>query len=510
MTQPSLLKLVTSLGVSKTFGILLASLVVIIFSHDVISVFADLNAYRSAVMISCLLLISVLWCSDTSQSWQLKKRDTYIVLAFIIILFASSALSTTPWQNIARWAEIVLLITFGIAFCGHLQTHPHDRNYLSFVLIALPMLYIMVFVVTALVVPNAAKLSWVHSPPFISNIRFVSHLTVIAIPLTCTYLLPKRSHTSQLIAWLTMTALLSFTFWSGGRGGLLVTVIILLMVVIQHKYLMLPLLAATVVAGTIAFVLPETHQSLEFIREIEPSSSILSILNQLSSERINLTLSSLSLWWSDAFWLGFGADGFQFHQPEIVSPKVAHPHSFPIQVLITSGAVGFLLVSILTFRIARTINLRSTSPKYFSSLAISGVALLSLLEGNLYHTLSTLAVALLLCLHLSGNSGGKVRDGNPTLATHTLYWTSGAITILLTFQICLSQTDIDLYRKVVKAAPFYVHGNYLKSLTLDASNKEDYLFIFENHPQPCQLQRYGVAFSEQELSRFCQPFSIVK
>ena len=479
-------------------------LLLVTLARDLVPFLDDHNALRPAVM--AFQLIFIFLCLITYQgAIKVSKAATWLLGAFFLSATVSTVMSDHPWQGAVRLAEILTLCVFTLALTNYCCLYVNRINYERFAiscLISLSAIVIAIFVATALMIPDAKHINWVHEPPVFSNIRFASHLFVIVLPLLYGRLITDNKNCLPLFYFFLITAIWAFSIWSGGRAAILLLTGVTVWLVIRHIRLMIWVIPAIAAGYFIGSELPSVSDSQDFIRPVEDGSP-LEKLNALSSGRIYLWLGSLELWWNHNFWFGIGAEGFQYLIPAIGTQSVSHPHSFPIQLLISYGFVGFTLVmSLFIITLIKYQTTKKVKMSHFYFMSIISVFLLSMVDGNLYHSLSLIFFSIVFSAWLA----------NSTHTNGPYYVSRSSVFLLITPLIVITLTALvqiwglnqqwKLPTRFFVDYPLYVHGNLVTS---NARDTDIISFLKAEHPNPCRLPYFGISLTEQEEVRFCLP-----
>ena len=480
-------------------------LLLVTLARDLVPFLDDHNALRPVAM--AFQLIFIFLCLITNQSAiKVSKAATWLLGAFFLSATVSTVMSDHPWQGAVRLAEILTLCVFTLALTNYCCLYVNRINYERFAiscLISLSAIVIAIFVATALMIPDAKHINWVHEPPVFSNIRFASHLFVIVLPLLYGRLITDNKNCLPLFYFFLITAIWAFSIWSGGRAAILVITGVSVWLMFRHIRLTIWVLPAIIAGCFIGSELPSVDYSQDFIRPVVEEGSALAKLNSLSSGRVYLWLGSLELWWNHNFWFGIGAEGFQYLIPAIGTQSVSHPHSFPIQLLISYGFVGFTLVmSLFIITLIKYQTTKKVKMSHFYFMSIISVFLLSMVDGNLYHSLSLIffSIVLSVWLGIAAHAIGPehISRSSVFLLTTPLI----VITLTALIQIWGLNQQWKLPTRFFIDYPLYVHGNLINS---DEKNDEIISFLKAEHPNPCRLPYFGISLTEQEEVRFCLP-----
>lgn len=483
-------------------------LLLVTLARDLVPFLDDHNALRPAVM--AFQLIFIFLCLITYQgAIKVSKAATWLLGAFFLSATVSTIMSDHPWQGAVRLAEILTLCVFSLALTSYYRLNGHRRNYERFAiscLIFLSAIVITIYVVTGLVIPDAKNINWVHEPPVFSNIRFASHLFIIVIPLIYGRIITDNNNRLPIFYFFLITAIWAFSIWSGGRAAILLLTGVTIWIMIRHIRPMIWVIPAIAAGYFIGSELPSVSHSQDFIRPVEDGSP-LEKLNALSSGRVYLWLGSLELWWNHNFWFGIGADGFQYLIPAIGTQSVSHPHSLLFQILTSYGFLGFALLTMLsTITLIKYWAASEVKMSHFYFMSIISVIFLSMVDGNLYHSLSLIFFSIILSAWLA-NSAHAIghyytsRSGGWVLITPLI-----SITLTALVQIWGLNQQWKLPTRFFIDYPLYVHGNLVTSdASSNATDAEIINFLKAEHPNPCRLPYFGISLTEQEEARFCLP-----
>lgn len=249
--------------------------------------------------------------------------------------------------------------------------------------------------------PGALR-DFVQHPPLYGHIRHFNYDQLPAVAFAFYFASRADSRASQL-AWLVVLTLMGFLMaWSGGRGVMISLCIFLVLVAV---FRILPrrsiaVWSSALVLGAVIVVVTGRGDDL-FLRIFFKWSGS---LNDISSNRLDLWLSSLNVWRED--WLsiifGFGPDAMRTTvRAQIGFPPNVQPHNAFIQVLIEFGIVGLsLFIAVVGGILRRALAILRTSGapaegRIVAALLIAFGAYM-LVDGIIYHAIPLIMVMLLI------------------------------------------------------------------------------------------------------------------
>lgn len=458
-----------------------------------------------AELLFCLLALPFLrnpW--PHCPPWLLASLSLWLICAFI-----STALSPIFWQGLPYWSELVIHVFF--LGCCYVYTvhHPKALIWLGYGLIASCLLCLLAFLITWFSLSAPRHFNWVTEFPFFSNIRHFGHLLAIAVPVAMIFW-HKVSHyegnAQRTSIWLILLALLwMMVFVSGGRGAFLSLVIISICYLLMFPKRAWPLALSIGVGLLLSQYFWVSNNSLNLFRFIGHDEGL--TLNQLSSGRLVIYLTTLQDWWQHAPFLGFGADYFRFAHYPFSQERIAHPHNSALQLLYFFGIFGFIIPAFWVIRFLKASLTYSKEHKVFILPALSAL-LLSIVDGNFFIAYSTFIgmIAMTVALvPLSIQRCHSTADATPN-RTYALAFKllslavlSVALMIYLAFmwQVQRShQTGLSLEQQLIQAAyPLYFepthwirecNSNVCKQALIEQAikNTDDPCWYYRRHPTP--------------------------
>lgn len=379
---------------------------------------------------------------------QRELKASCWVLALIGLFLTFSGLSTwasaIPWQGTARWLEIGTYAIAGVFLYHQIHDARGFRHVFSLSLILTLFLIILRFLYFWVSAYDPTHHSWSHQPPLAENIRHIGYLAALLLPVAFTYLPSgRKEHPARYPAVLLyLCAGWGLVFWMGGRATFLALIVTSVLFIWFHPRTAIPMIATCIMGLLLSQLFITTDPSLNLIRLFNYDLGEKTI-NQISSNRGSIYEHALRLWWQKAPVIGLGADAFRYLQPAILADYLAQPHSVVVQVLLSFGLVGGVLItSLLLLLLKHSWQQLHVSP--WPGLTCAGIAALltGLVDGVFYHSLAFFLTSIVLALALPETSH-RIRFSNAIAAAPVLFAGSSILFyVFLSWQIHLSRQTV--------------------------------------------------------------------
>lgn len=228
---------------------------------------------------------------------------------------------------------------------------------------------------------------WIRDLPAYTNVRWFGYYAAAVVGL-CSSGFTKR----QTGYWAVAVLALGVALFTGSRGTIFAAtagfcVALLLFPVSRPAWIRF---GAALVSGVVlAMILKSALPVGEGYGRLTDSSS---------SGRVDLWIITLDLIAQRPVF-GWGEEHLRFVPVPLSRP--VHPHNVVLQILLAWGALGLLLVSILTAWIARKVIISANGSSFPFVLALLNIAAFSLIDGSLFHVQSVATFALCLALAIA-------------------------------------------------------------------------------------------------------------
>lgn len=253
-------------------------------------------------------------------------------------------------------------------------------------------------------------------PPVYGNVRHFNYDQLVAIAIAIYFASQVRTGRSRLTWFLLLVGMGFLLAWSGGRGVLLCLGVYLALV---WAFQVLPRRAIVTGCGALALgtlLVIITGQGDLFFRLFFKWSGS---LNDISSNRLEIWLSSLGVWREHLLSVvfGFGPDAMRTTvRARIGFPPVVQAHDGFVQMLIEFGLVGLCVFVAAVWVIARralNILMSCTVPTEarVAAALLMAYGAYMLIDGIIYHAIPLIMVMLLTAYlfsldPVSADSGG--------------------------------------------------------------------------------------------------------
>ncbi|MFZ1738987.1 O-antigen ligase family protein [Sphingorhabdus sp.] len=271
-----------------------------------------------------------------------------------------------------------------------------DRWFTTFTLIS--MVYVTGLVIFCFVVPDPENFKWVERMPSATNIRQIGNVVGIMALIPTAALVFAHTARPTLLAFLSLTLLLAFMFWTGTRGafvGYVLAVIgtfIWLFRTASFKNIGLILLSG-VAAFLISAVAPKPAPEFGMGRMVDSVSS-----GDATSGRIEMWIDAIEAI-KAAPLIGHGSGTYRENMMAANNYPYNHPHNSILQFAYDWGIVGAIFALALLAWLGIMLLLKSRSCGRNGWAALSAFVCLlaiSAVEGTLFHPLPiVLALALM-------------------------------------------------------------------------------------------------------------------
>lgn len=353
------------------------------------------------ITVSCCWLYIMLYWVTSQNTAHLSKNILTALMAWLAASLASTVTSDIPWQGLVRWFEISSYLVFAIMLWSNLKTAPEFRTNLIASLMLMMLAIIFRFLYGWISVYDPVNHPWSIQLPFASNIRHIGYLISLSLPLAFPWLLSKTTQVKLFfIAYLCIAW--GFLFWMGGRGSFIAVSLVCLF--FSYRYpKTIPNTLLTIFTGLLLsqlFIV--TDSSLNLFRLFDLGLQT-QTADQISSGRLNIYIDSLKLWLNHGLLLGMGADYYRFSTPAIANQALVHPHSWIIQLALSFGLCGLVIVSYLVARLLKTTwhTLRSNNSNHYpAALSVASLLLAGLVDGIFYHSLAFFLSCIVIAISL--------------------------------------------------------------------------------------------------------------
>jgi len=242
---------------------------------------------------------------------------------------------------------------------------------------------------------------WLSRPPLNSNIRHTGYQLEAAIGFFLAFLIKRDKDAS--INFMIITLLITFLFWTGGRGGVIAVYISFIFIIfalvankINSRYFLFTILFSTVI-GIVLSQLLAVYDWNGIFNTIQKSVNA-QTLNQLSSNRLSIW-NDISNLLEENWLFGLGSQGYYFTEDRAFN--IVQPHNIILQFLTEWGILGTFIFLILlgkAFWSGIKLHLLSTNADQQYSLAVGAVlcALMfhSLVGGVFFHPQSSMYLTI--------------------------------------------------------------------------------------------------------------------
>ncbi|EAT11505.1 O-antigen ligase family protein [Bermanella marisrubri] len=343
-------------------------------------------------------------------SWQTLG----LVGAFALLGSLSSINAENTYASIARHAEIILHIIFGISI--YQRCNDTITRYTLTIGIIIAFIYTVLHVALLLsIVPT--NYDWVAHFPMFSNIRHWGYLLILVMCIIYSQILKEQtSKYLYILLFLTVFCI----FWSGGRGSFIPAMFLIVSAKficnISWRTYRITILV-TVAAGFLASALPVENGSLGiarlfFLDRLDAVSNL--DINRISANRISIYISSFKEQLQSAPLLGMGADNFRYSFAQDTHGIPTQPHSVLVQIIYEYGIIGSLIIAGLLYRfINMSLKCAENKQERFAILCILGAFFFSAsVDGHFYHSFSLLCISLVAPLLINSrqeNNHGRVQ-----------------------------------------------------------------------------------------------------
>jgi len=381
--------------------------------------------------IVCLEIVFSIFIGIFGKHPKVTKNGYYLIAALTCwhgLGIISALLSDHFYASLMKQIEYLVHCLFAYSawvFLSQVQKSEKMAYFLIFTL-----MWVIYYILAAWHSnPDTFSYDWVRGTPMFNNIRHLGFLQIAVFPLLFFPMLSNQQH-KYTITIILLSVFWGAVIWSCSRGTFLSAIIINIALILFFNRRTKPLIiisAITFITGwLIALQFPSESESLNPYRLLFLNFEDTQLLDagRLSSGRTHVWTETLKSMWSQSPLFGFGADGYKYISPHILSSTV-HPHSGPVQVLSEFGILGLITLLYLTFSCIKLWrgNPGSTINK-LSRFGLAAIVIGSFIDGHLYYTFSLLLIACLLALSfpppLINSQGTKKRTLAPILLSLTI------------------------------------------------------------------------------------------
>jgi len=372
-------------------------------------------------IIWCEILIIALLITTTNFniSNDIKKNPKLLTPIFLFLAcgFISCLFAQNSYASLVRHTEICLHFLLIYLLSHHIKSDK-QRAIIIVGLIAAFLYTVFHFSLLRLAV-GGIEYNWVKHIPFFSNIRHWGYLQVLVLPLSY-FFITNPAPRAKLAGYSLFTIIWVSIIWSGGRGPLIASLIgcfaISPILFKLSKKQTLITVALFLLALFISLKFEANHSSLSisrlfFVPQVISESKL--DLNATSSGRLGIYKDALSELIDVSPLFGMGADNYRYSlkQQHIIP---THPHSSIIQLTYEYGIIGLILTLYFILQLTQKGLTLNNNIQKASFICLICSLILSLVDGNYYHSVSIFNIIILISIITSDTSAFL-----PTKEKHT-------------------------------------------------------------------------------------------
>ncbi len=323
-------------------------------------------------------------------------------LIAVWLIFAISSTFHPDRSSGSSWYLVLRYILHGLFFASLVCIITNSKNFILsswLQTIALGiLLYVLVLVIFALVVPDKANFDWTQRMPSATNIRQIGVIIGIATIAPIALLL-YNNHFSKWSTAIMIVLMFTFIAWSGTRTALVSIVLGVIGAIIFVRsipqFRNIGILICSFIGGClISLILPKPSSGFGLLRMLNQTQDS----DDVSSGRTEVWHNTLTEIQKNP-WIGYGSGNFRSNMNEIYGNILNHPHNFVLQFVYDWGILGasaaLLLIGYLIWIIWK--NARFNALFGFAAAAgIISLIVSASVEGALFHPLPIITALALI------------------------------------------------------------------------------------------------------------------